>query len=101
METMEPETLVIFRKWNNGDVIALFPLEPGTNDPYTCSSYEHIGQHGAATPHGVVCVTKPALPAEFAALQAELESSPYEYRLKVGRRLPSDAVDVRRQHLAN
>lgn len=29
-----------------GEVIALFPEEPGTNDPDTCLSYTHDGQHG-------------------------------------------------------
>jgi hypothetical protein len=97
-------TLVIFRKWpksEGGGILALFPYDPGTNDPYTCSCYEHIGQHGSANPGMCIAATKPAKPEEYANLKAELESEPYNYVLVVRRRLPSDAVDVRRKQLAS
>jgi hypothetical protein len=43
------KTKVIF-KMMGGQVIALFPELAGDNNPYkTCLSYEHIGQHGAAS----------------------------------------------------
>lgn len=93
-------TDVIFRRWRNGNIIALFPREPGTNSPYTCGSYEHIGQHGAATPDHVVSLTTPAKPEEYAALKLELESAPYEYRLRVIKRLAYGMIDDRRNAIA-
>ena len=75
----ETKTIVIFRRWANGDVIALFPEVPGTR--YLCSAYERIGQHGAADPTVVIAATSPASPAEYAAMKAELQSEPYCYRL--------------------
>lgn len=93
------ETPVIFRKWNDGSIIALFPADPGTNHAYTCSSYEHVGQHGAAEPVGVIRRTRPATPQEYADLKRELESAPYGYRLKVFQRLHYSFLDIRRAAL--
>lgn len=67
------KTKVIFRKFKDGDVFALFPEIPGTYDPYTCLSYMHVGQHGS-TSVDVVDRTKPASPEEYADLKAELEN---------------------------
>lgn len=100
-------TPVIFRKWKprkefgeeGGDVIALFPTELGTNDPYTCSSYEHIGQHGSADPVGVMQNTVPAKPSEYADLMTELESIGYD-NLKVAQRLSPDYLAIRRKKIA-
>lgn len=83
--TDEPITPVIFRKFNDGDVIAVFPAEPGDMSPTTCASYMHVGQHGAAGVDIVHC-TRLATTEEYAPLKRELESAPYEYRLKVYRR---------------
>lgn len=71
------KTKVIFRKFKEGDVIALFPELAGTNDPYTCLSYQHLGQHGAASV-ALVYATYPALPHERSALWDELEYIGYE-----------------------
>ena len=100
-------TPVIFRKWKprkefdeeGGDIIALFPTEPGTNDPYTSSSYEHVGQHGSADPVGLIQRTTPAKPSEYADLMAELESVGYD-DLKVVQRLRPEYLAVRRATLA-
>ena len=78
-------TKVVFRKFKEGGIIALFPTEPGTSDPYTsCMSYQHIGQHGAADP-GIVSITKLATPKEYAPLAKELRSLGYvlDIRTKV------------------
>lgn len=75
-------TDVIFRRFKEGDVIALFPTLPGTNDwPNDCQSYQHVGQHGAA---GVFLTldTKPATPAEYAPLMRELEALGYSLRVR-------------------
>lgn len=93
-------TDVIFRKWpdsEGGGVIALFPCEPGTNDPATCQSFEHVGQHGPANPGWVIDRTRPATPAEYAALKRELESPPYSYSLTVHQRTPHNAARIRGQ----
>jgi hypothetical protein len=95
-------TPVIFRKWpesEGGDVIAIFPTEVGTLDPYTSSSYEHVGQHGSADPVGLIQRTKPAKPSEYADLLAELESIGYD-DLKVVQRLSPDYLAQRRAALA-
>lgn len=95
-------TPVIFRTWPKGPrsaVIALFPFDAGTvGQPWTCSSYEHVGQHGAADPTAVVRSTRPATRAEIAPLAAELRS--IGYRLRVLRRIPSNAYAERRKQLA-
>jgi hypothetical protein len=76
-------TLVVFRRWGNGDIIALFPT---FRDRTYCESFEHVGQHGLAYYSGVISMTKPALPEEYAALKRELESAPYHYVLRVIKR---------------
>jgi hypothetical protein len=72
-------TPVIFRKFRNGEIIALFPFHAGNNDGYTCQSFVHVGQHGSADPHLVMRMTKPATEHEANDLIAELTSDPYNY----------------------
>jgi len=68
---------VVFRKFkDHGDIIALFPREPCDRQGYLCSSYQHVGQHGSADP-GIVSITVPAKPAEYAGLLKELKSIGY------------------------
>ena len=81
--------IVIFRRFPDGDIIALFPYLPAEClDAWPCQSYMHVGQHGAADPR-IVYDTRPARPHEYAALKTELEQ--IGYRLAVRRRLPGDA----------
>ena len=83
------ETAVIFRKYPNirgGEVIALFPEIPGDYSGYTCSSYMHVGQHGAASWHGCIDESRAAKPEEYASLKKELESAPFGYRLRIYKR---------------
>lgn len=94
------KTQVIFRKWpksEGGDVIALFPCDPATNE-YDCDSYQHIGQHGAAS-LDLVWRTKLAKPEEYADLKRELESAPYHYHLDVRKRIPANAMEIRRHKM--
>jgi hypothetical protein len=79
-----PETItaVMFRKWpksEGGDVIALFPEELADLEG-NMNSYQHIGQHGAASPD-LIYHTKKATPAEYADLKEELESIGYRLRI--------------------
>ena len=78
------ETPVIFRKYRDGETIALFPAMPG-GEYGLCQSYLHFGQHGAADYGHVIRTTKPAASAEYSDLQAELVQVGYD-DLRVYRR---------------
>lgn len=93
---MKP-TKVIFRKWSNGDVIALFPEIPATDTPHHCMSYEHVGQHGAASP-AIVLDTVPAKPAEYQQLLFELRRVGYK-TLKIVKRFQPQDLEARRAAL--
>jgi len=76
------KTKVIFRKFKNGEIIALFPeLKEGRG---LILSYMHIGQHGGASPE-IVRDTKPATREQFAPLYNELTA--IGYRLEVRKRM--------------
>lgn len=72
------KTLVVFREFKDGEIIALFPEIAENN--YLCSSYMNIGQHGAACYHGVIEQTKPA--KDFKKLEKELERIGYSLDIK-------------------
>jgi len=38
---------VVFRRFTEGDLVALFPDQG--EGPGLCNSYQHVGQHGAAS----------------------------------------------------
>ena len=67
----------IYRKYPDGEIIALFPQITANIGGCNCCSYMHIGQHGAATPDIVVSRTKLATPDEYAELHVELEQIGY------------------------
>lgn len=94
---MTEKTRVIFRKFPDGDIIALFPFEPHDYAGYMCLSYMHIGQHGGADPFYLVDRTKLAIPQEYADLKSELES--IGYNLEIGKKIPRNAIDIRREKL--
>jgi hypothetical protein len=71
--TDEYKTTVIFKKWQDGDVIALFPEEKFGE---YISSYMHVGQHSEATP-ALLNDLENATPQEFFDLKSELESIGY------------------------
>ena len=70
-------TPVIFRKFKEGDLIALFPTIPADMDMGHCQSYQHVGQHGAAD-LGIIYETKPAPLYEYTGLLLELISIGYD-----------------------
>jgi len=93
------KTKTIFRKFKDtGEIIALFPEIPHDVNGITCSSYMHVGQHGASS-LGLHDVSKPAKPEEYAPLQRELESIGYD--LQVIKRLPRNAYQTRKAQLAS
>jgi len=75
------QTAVVFRKYNNGEILALFPYEDHSYLDNNCVSYMHIGQHGAADYIGCIYDTKPAKEEEYKDLFEELEN--IGYNLKV------------------
>jgi hypothetical protein len=73
--TIQEKTKVIFRKFPDGEIIALFPELPGTNSVTNCLNYMHNGQHGSgkATCEG----TKPVDKDWNGALKRELTAIGY------------------------
>ncbi|MCK5608450.1 hypothetical protein KAR91_41600 [Candidatus Pacearchaeota archaeon] len=74
------QTRVVFRKFKEGDIIALFPelSEGGAG----VESYMHVGQHSSADYNGCISMTKPAAPEEYKALAIELESIGYNLLIR-------------------
>lgn len=70
-------TKVVFRRWKDGDIIALFPDAPWSRCDYSTTSYMHVGQHGAADYAGVIAATRPARKDEYRDLLAELRGIGY------------------------
>jgi hypothetical protein len=77
METETEKVKVVFRMWK-GEVIALFPEIPSDRMGYFCESYMHVGQHSGADYTGIIRLSRPATPAEYANLAKELTSIGYE-----------------------
>lgn len=79
---MANETVnVVFRKYKGGDIIALFPNET-LFEPGACSSYMHVGQHGAADYSHVISNTVAAAVTEYTPLKAELEGLGYTLNIR-------------------
>tara|TARA_B110000977_G_scaffold31714_1_gene42061 strand:+ start:4911 stop:5153 length:243 start_codon:yes stop_codon:yes gene_type:complete len=76
--------LVTFRKFTDGDVIALFPkLFTGQDNQGNqfIMSYMHIGQHGDAS-DDLIDDLSPATANEYSDLKTELTSIGYELEVK-------------------
>lgn len=80
-------TKVVFRKFKDGEVIAVFP-EVSYNYVHIMS-YQHVGQHGDCVPW-ISSFTKPATPDEYADLLAELKSIGYD-DLQICKRINQNA----------
>ena len=87
---------VMFRKFKDGDVIALFPEMLGNYHPYTCGSYRHFGHRGSTSVNIIQC-TKPAKQEEYAGLKKELELIGYE--LEIVKRLTAKSTQVRKSQV--
>ena len=70
-------TKVIFRKYKDGQIIALFPEIPWNTCTHTVSSYMHLGQHGGADYTEIIPITQPACKNEYQELLTELETIGY------------------------
>lgn len=72
--------VVIFRKWKDGEIIALFPYLIYNRSDIV--SYAHLGQHSGACYLGCIRETKPAKPAEYKSLFDELTQIGYNLEVK-------------------
>ena len=79
-------TKVIFRKFADGEIIALLPEEVWCG--YLVTSYMHMGQHSEVDYYHIISVTKPATEQEYAPLLRELQKIGYN-DLKIYKRKPS------------
>ena len=70
------KTKAIFRKFKDGDILALFPYEINKFNGFV-NSYMHLGQHSEADYSGCIQITKPATKEEYQDLFEELESIGY------------------------
>lgn len=95
-------TPVIFRRMNKGyggEVLAVFPTDAASYKAHECGCYAHVGQHSACDPWHIIQHSKPATPAEYADLKAELEAEPYGYNFRVYARLQRGWQDQRARDL--
>lgn len=80
------KTKVIFRKFRDGELLALFPDENhgayDANGNPLCVSYMHFGQHGAANYAHCVSITRPAKPDEYRDLARELTQIGYDLTIR-------------------
>jgi len=88
-----PITTVVFRRFRTGELVALFPEIPWSLDPNTCTSYQSVGQHGAADCAYVVRSTRPVPFNEALPLVRELRR--IGYRLRIVPRVPRGAAAAR------
>ena len=72
------KTKVIFRKFFDEEVIAIFPEEP-YDDIHSdlCMSYMQVGQHGACS-KAIIYELRQPITSEYIDLYKELESIGYE-----------------------
>ena len=80
MNTKKTEvTKVIFRKWKDGSILALFPYEEWSQ--FECASYMHLGQHSGADYNYCIRITKPATEADYLPLYNELTAIGYNLQI--------------------
>lgn len=80
---MSDETVpVMFRKEKDGNVLAVFPRERAACATFDKLTFDKHG-HGGADWNYIMQKTRPAKPAEYAALKRAMEAKPYEYKLRV------------------
>lgn len=90
---------MVFRKFRDGHVIALFPRVPWDLYGYHCASYMHVGQHGDADLPAVISQTKAARPDEYASLLKELHKIGYR-NLIIGKKTTYSDFQFRQKEAA-
>ncbi len=88
-EHIEEPVNVIFRKYSDGAIIALFPDLYCDDARRFCESYMHVGQHSGASYIDVVAITKRATPAEYQELKEQPERAGYVLVVRLSRALKS------------
>jgi hypothetical protein len=78
---------VIFRKWRKSfdpdqAVFALFPKIPADLNGVYCTSYQHVGQHGAADYNHCIRSSFPVKPEEYSDLATELRQIGYDLNIR-------------------
>lgn len=97
MEKDTEVTKVIFRKEDDGEILAVFPALIAQPHSNYCSCYAHVGQHSSMMVD-YFYNTKPVHnPAEYADLKVELES--LGYNLKVYKRMSRKDFEARENAL--
>jgi len=94
------KTKVIFRTFKDGEVIAIFPEDNGTNEHWTCLCYLHLGQHGSCNPCALIKDTRLSTPEEYNDLKNELEKI-VGYNLEVIKRNHNKFFHIRLEKLEN
>ena len=85
---MKKELLkVVFRKFNDGEIIALFPDIKFGCPHYEIMSYMHIGQHTEVDHHAILEQTKLATEEEYQTLLNEIKNIYHDYDIKVMKKL--------------
>lgn len=87
-EQTEPGAPVVFRRYSEGDIIALFPTlnhSSGDANYGYCMSYQHVGQHGETNYPDCIASTEPATPEQYADLKRELEGIGYVLKIQTKR----------------
>lgn len=77
---MKTKDVVIFRKFKDGEILALFPYMNEGN--YKINSYMHVGQHGCADYNTCMQITSPANETEYEDLKQELTNIGYNLDIK-------------------
>lgn len=85
--------------WSRGDILAVFPSLPGTNDPATMESYNLLGSHNSCHDDYVRERTKPATPEQVRAALQGLRNAGYKH-LRVLQRISRDYYQVRKRAIA-
>ena len=75
------KTNVIFKKREDGQIIALFPDDDPLDLHGNITSYMHVGQHSGASPD-LLFELESASPEEYKDLKEELESIGYKLKIK-------------------
>ncbi len=78
----EEKVVVLFRKYPEGDILAIFPEIPSDRWGDECMVYAHLGQHGGGDCQGMMQATKPAKPSEYKDLKRELERIGYALEVR-------------------
>lgn len=87
------KTKVIFKKFQDGDIVALFPEEIH-NKKHEIMSYQRIGQHGAAS-IDLITELEPANETEYYKLWTELLV--LGYKLEVLDNYCKDCIEARKE----